>query len=535
MKGINTSSKAWGGVYPLGAMLRLGLLLLCMAMGEWLIGNPFVGAFAYLSVYVIVAALNIGRYADGGFGVMESYRRYTQMRLFATVAIELGVMMMYCRILLLEVNTSMWLKYVAAAGWMALPGIVGWLYFRYASGRFRGQELAEFVLGAVTWVIGDIFLLQTASLWPAILWATVWMLGIVLISMSLYNFNRAFEEVGMVASDRLDAVALERSNRRVGHTASLVSAGVMMLVMLLWMVNGHSVFIGTELPRVLHVTMIQLPVIFMVIALVYAVRQPLDRREREKLMLYIESCTDNERVRASLHHMLVRGHKVSFWSRLLSWVMMPFLCHKVHGKEFLRKGDYPSVFVCNHGFLYGPVVAALFLPTYYRPWIHDRMLREDLAGREIARAFPWVKKVFGQRLGRKIIDLATHLVVKLLLSFRPIAVVRGANHDTMSTFDKSLTALQEGDNLMIFAEKPKHLNTGDNPDLRDLYTGFAHLGKMYYDATGKQLLFYPVFSNQKRRIINIGEPVQYDPSLAPREAKQAVAETLQDSMERLRL
>jgi len=533
MESTKLSSESRYVTFTLYGAVRLGLLLICMAVGEWMTGNPFVGAFAYLGVFVIVAALRLGRHTDGGFEAMESYRRYTQMRLYATVAIELGVMMMFCRILLQEAGVPLMQKYLELAGWMLLLELAGWLYARYWSRRFRGQELAEFVVGAVTWVLGDIFLLHADNLLAAMLWGVVWMVGIVLIFISLDNFSRIFEEVGNLATERLDEEALRMSNRRVEHTAALVSAGVMMLVMLLWMVNGHSVLADEELPHVLHITMIQLPVVFMLVALVYAVRQPLDRREREKLMLYIESRTDNERVRASLRHMLVRGHKVSFWSRLLCWVVMPFMRHKVHGKEHLRKGDYPSVFVCNHGFLYGPIVAALFLPTYFRPWIHDRMLREELAAREIGRSFPWAKRLFGKRLGQKVVNLAAHLVVKLLLSFRPIPVVRGASRDTMSTFDLSLTALQEGDNLMIFAEKPKQLNTGDNPDLRNLYTGFAHLGKLYHDATGRRLLFYPVFSNQKRRVISIGQPVQYDPSLPPREAKQAVAETLQERMENM--
>ena len=513
--------------------VRLLALLLCMALAEMWMGNPFLGAFAYMAIYMIVAAIALNGESEGAYDGVSSYRMFARMRLFATVAVELGTMMMFCRMELTMVAVPLAQKYVSMGLWVLLLYGVGWLYSRYARSRWHGQALAEFVVGAGVWVLGDVMMLRSAALLPSVLWNMVWACGIVLIYFALVRFSEDFEAVGKVAGTALDADALRHSNSRLGHRATLVSTGVAMLVMLLWTFGGRRLLADPVLPRVLHVTMMQLPVLFMLTALYFAVRQPLDSRNREKLMHYIEYHTADERVLASLRHQLVRGNKVSFGSRLICWLAIPFFSHKIKGKEHLQKGDYPSVLVCNHGFLYGPIAAALYLPTYFRPWIHDRMLRQDLAEREISISFPWVKKVLGKRLGGALTALAARLTCRLLLSFRPIAVVRGASRDTMSTFDESLAALEEGDNLLIFAEKPKRLNTGDNPDLRNLYTGFAHLGKLYHDATGRRLLFYPVFSNQKQRTISIGEPVQYDPTLPSREAKQAVAEELQRRMEAL--
>ena len=56
---------------------------------------------------------------------------------------------------------------------------------------------------------------------------------------------------------------------------------------------------------------------------------------------------------------------------------------------------------------------------------------------------------------------------------------------------------------------------------------------MYYDATGKSLLFYPLYSDRERRLFRIGEGVRYDVSLAPREGKQKVARELQSKMSEL--
>ena len=513
--------------------IRLFLLIVCMLLGERLWSNPFSGALCYLAAYVVWASLRMGSFGGSGFGSISSYRMFSHMTLYAAVAVEMGTMMMFCHLLLTSGDGIWWRRYIQMVGWVATVYVAGGLYARFARRHWWGQRLAEFAIGAVTWVLGDVFMLRAASVGGTLVWSTVWACGMVLIYLSLVGFAYDFRAVGAIADERLDDGDLDRSIRRLVHQASLVSAGAMMLVMLLWSLSGQTLLDSPDLPRVLDITMMQLPVFFMLVAFYYALRQPLDGRNREKLMLYLASYTRNERVLASLRHLLVRGHKVSFISRLVCWVAIPFIRHKVVGKNYLCKGEYPSVFVCNHGFLYGPVVAALFLPTYFRPWIHDRMLREDLAQREILLSFPWVRRVLGRRLGGWLVRTVARLTVRLLRSFRPIPVVRGTSHDTMSTFDQSLAALLEGDNLMIFAEKPKRLNQGDNPDLRNLYTGFAHLGKIYYDSTGRELLFYPVFSNQKQRTIRIGRPVRFNPDLPPRDAKQAVAEELQRRMEAL--
>lgn len=510
------------------------LTLAAMALAEGLTGNPFLGVFCFTALYAIVVAFADSNVSDGGFREVSSYRMFANMRLLSTVAMELSALMMFCHVVLTFADLPLWWRYAMMAGWILVLYGAGAVYAQYVAQRWRGQFLFEFVIGAAVWVVGDIFMLRATSLWGNLIWSMVWVSGVVLIYFSVTGFSADFEAVGHVADEPLDIEALRRSNRRLGRRATLVSLAVAMLVMLLWTFGGRELLSRPELPRVLHIVMMQLPIVFMIAAFIYAVKQPLDARNREKLMRYIESQTTNEHIRASLRHQLVRGHRVSFWSRMLCWVAMPFLRHKVIGKEYLRKEDYPSVFVCNHGFIYGPIAAALFLPTYYRPWIHDRMLREDLAQREIAMSFIRAKKFLGKRLFNTLTGFAARLTTKLLLSFRPIPVVRGASRDTRSTFDKSLVALTEGDNLLIFAEKGLNMAKGDNPDsLRNLYTGFAHLGKLYHDATGQVLLFYPVFANRRQREIRIGPPVAYNPELSSRDAKQAVADELHQRIEAL--
>ena len=217
-----------------------------------------------------------------------------------------------------------------------------------------------------------------------------------------------------------------------------------------------------------------------------------------------------------------------------------FLRLKVSGKEHLLPGRYPSVFVCNHGFIYGPVSGVLYLPVPFRPWIHDVMLDPALAERELRKSLRFVLRIFGDRLGGRMLHSLTRLVCRTLNSFDPVPVVRGASRNLMNTFRTSLEALMDGDNILIFPEKPRELATNIDPDaeydpynLRSFYTGFAHIGRMYFDATGKNLLFYPLYSDKKRRRFMIGEPVEYDSSLDPRESRKRLSACLQERIEEM--
>lgn len=137
------------------------------------------------------------------------------------------------------------------------------------------------------------------------------------------------------------------------------------------------------------------------------------------------------------------------------------------------------------------------------------------------------------------IKLITKIVCWALNSTNPIPVVRGASRNVMSTFQDSLRALQDGDNILIFPEKPNpkvaegHGFSVLKDPLCNFYTGFAHIGSMYYEESGKSLLFYPIYSDIRKRAFRVGEPVAYDPSMDEREAKRNLSEVLRDRMNKL--
>jgi hypothetical protein len=474
-------------------------------------------------------------YLHNRYEALASYRVFEDMNLYSTIALNLGVMVFFLFILSPQVTEFRPRIYGALAVWLLAIYAVLFLSSIFIRKRMAGLALAEFILGAVTWCLGAVFMFRSARLLSRMAWTVIWGIGMALISSAIRKFHLDFEAVGSIAEGGLDRTELEISNTIAATVASIISSVVMLLLMAFWtyivpLVHRPIDFGGW---------MLQLPLLFMLVAIFFACRQPLDYRNREKLMRFIEARSKTEQMRDNLQGLFVRKYRMRFGVKILCTLARPFLHLRVAGREHLRREDYPSVFVCNHGFIYGPISAVIYLPTYFRPWVHNVMLDPDTAFREMSKSLAFIKKALGKRLGGRAIRQLTRAVCWALNSCNPIPVVRGASRDVMATFNESLKALEDGDNILIFPEKPRNLlkavpDADYNPDnVRSFYTGFAHIGKMYYDRCGKSLLFYPLFSDRDSHSFRIGKPVLYDPGLEPHESKRRLAEQLQERMAEL--
>ena len=468
---------------------------------------------------------------ENRFEEVTSYQIFTNMNLYATIAMDLGVMM--CFLLGVHIfgpgfSSRMYLFLVL---WLGLVNVILGVGTYLIRRQRWTTGLSGFILGAVFWVVGFIFMSRTRTPLGVFLWATVWGSGMAILTASVRRFQLDFAAIGEV-TDGLGVKELKVSNIISSTVAYIVSSSLMLAIVALGAFVPPDIEPGGRLSWPENAILL-LPVGFMLLALVFALVHPLDKRNREKLMLFIDSRTRKERVRQSLQKMLVRKYRIRASARLVCFFLRPFLRQSVSGLEKLRKDEYPSVFVCNHGFMYGPVAATIYLPTYFRPWIHDAMLSRKSATEEIAWSFPGFLKFTGKRLGMWMISQAAAIVSTLMSAFYPIPVVRGNSRDLLRTFADSISALEEGDNLLIFPERPgarTRSGVGSQAEgadeLREFFTGFAHLGKMYFDATGQELLFYPLYCDRNDRAFRIGDPVRYDSTLPSREGKQVLAETL---------
>ncbi len=524
------------------AFVQICFDAVCIYMLYGRIADSYLALFSAVVVGTGIVRLihpeqnvRVGSILENKYEALASYRLFEDMSLYSTIALNVGVMVFFLFVLFPSGRSFEPDVYIGLCIWLLAIYLVLLVSSVLLRRRLPGLALAEFILGAVTWILGAVLMFRAHSLMHRMAWTVVWGVGMALIFAAVRKFHLDFEAVGSISDGGLDKTSLEVSNTVTATVASIVSSGIMLLLMAFY------TFVAPLQPEkvVVGIWTLQIPVVFMIVAVFFAFRQPLDYRNREKLMKFIESRSKTEQMRENLQGLFVSKYRMRFGVKILCTLARPFFHLKVSGRENLRREDYPSVFVCNHGFIYGPISAVIYLPTYFRPWIHNVMLDKETAFREMSKSLAFLKKILGKRLGGRLIWQLTRATCWALNSCNPIPVVRGASRDVMSTFNESLKALEDGDNILIFPEKPRNLlkavpdseYKADN--VRTFYTGFAHIGKMYFDRTGKSLLFYPLFSDRTTRSFRIGSPVAYDASLESHESKRVLAEQLQAGMEEL--
>lgn len=191
------------------------------------------------------------------------------------------------------------------------------------------------------------------------------------------------------------------------------------------------------------------------------------------------------------------------------------------------------VFVSNHAGAIAPANMALWFDRPVRPWIISYIFDKKVNSNFIYHDFFFARGSEHKRFQRMLAKIVAILLRPLLTAWRSIKVYR-TEAEVLSTFKESLTALMNGENLIIFPESPEKRYQYVNA----FSDGFAELGRMYYKLTGKPLKFYPTYIGAGLKTINVGDPVVYNPenpdnvaervriSDALAERIQAIAESL---------
>lgn len=350
--------------------------------------------------------------------------------------------------------------------------------------------------------------------------ATIGLKGDVLLVLKLYD-------------PTIDEEAVEERKERQEVWASVISEAIFLIVLLIIISDPlfnmmdvqdyivYAPYIGS--------TVAAIPTFFLVISLFYSLKQPLTKKLGKRLKAYEDiknSGGQNPDMEKRLISVLVKKYRKRIGVYIIRAFLKGIMYHSVTGKE--NVSTLPGVFVFNHGEVYGPIAAVVFLPYDIRPWILSKMIdRSEITDHMYGGTFSRIKwlPVFIRKFMAKALS---PVVVWALRSFDPIPVYRGSGRDIIKTFTLSIECLNSGDSILLFPENPEE-KYGDK--VSEFYSGFASLGRMFHRETGKGLTFYPVYASKRSRVLRIGEGVKYDPK--GKSERSRIVETLRGSMAEL--
>ena len=307
------------------------------------------------------------------------------------------------------------------------------------------------------------------------------------------------------------------------------------------------VFTATDFPddwnEIFHSfsPLLTLPAVALVLAaIVFSILFPLTRQHMEKLRRYIrlqQEGRNNGALRDQLEAVVVQRSLKHYGIKLIFLILRPLYYHRIRGKENLQLDeDIPCVFVCNHGEIYGPVVATLYVPYSFRPWVAYEMTdKQAVIDHTMNGSFQgftgWKRKA----LHFLMVHIGAPFLTWVMRSVDCIPVYHDNPRKLMQTFRETTAAMEAGDNILLFPE-----NADTSADHRyvkegvsEFFTGFAMIGQLYSHKTGKSPLFVPLYANKKERTVTFGVPTRYDPDIPPNEEKERLCRYLRGEMLRI--
>lgn len=462
---------------------------------------------------------------------ISSYKLYRGMTLYSYIALYLSLILYFCYMFCfnysLEVNA-----FIVTAGWTFLVIGVSMAAYRLIVKTGRVFRIGLFIFGACLWIFSSIMLYNAKNAILGAWWSTLWGVGLALMYAVLSRMDKSFKLFSILIDREITDVTLQRNAMVVQNFALLIAGIISLAVLTGWSLALPHLQPGME--RYFNSGAILLPMLFMIPSIILALRQPMDERNEGRLKK-LERGAAGEEMRLRLRTILVGKYRKRLGVRFLMAIIRPFMRHKVMGREHVDAESFPAIFVCNHGEIYGPVAAVLYLPYYFRPWIDERMLNSKKSAAHIYQGTFARVRLLPEKIKWLLAKVAGGLSRWAFGNFDPIPVFRDDLRSILKTFKLTVAAMEADENILIFPENP--LKTEDQKyaegEVGAFFTGFAHVGKAYYAQTGKSATFYPVFADKKKRIFEIGEGVRYRPDNSPGEEKRRIADYLYQAMQEM--
>ncbi|MDL2257622.1 hypothetical protein LJC42_00495 [Eubacteriales bacterium OttesenSCG-928-K08] len=469
---------------------------------------------------------------------VSAYRVYNRMASSTAVALNLALLTYIC-IVQIEYTDILDMFWNLIVWLLLVSGFTG-IAFRLLrrGGRFAQYDKPSvFVLGAILITIAitgtyrDWF-----SGWSLLPGYLLWGVGLACILSIILSMGYDMQSV----------LELEMTKEELRgyhyNTAAIVEWNLTLSTLILVLMITIMTFLGEgrwthveEIPFInfLINTMTTWPAIFVTIALLFALAQPLNKDYSRKLAHYRSQQRQgkvNPALGTRLQLQLVQRTRHILPS-ILRAIVRPFMPCRVIGKENVDIENGPVVFVCNHLEIYGPLITNLHLPFYFRSWIISRMLDKDIVAEHLTSGVDIVLHWVPERLRKHIPRLVAPLVFTVLRSLDPIPVYRGSVREVIKTIQLTVDAMEYEDNILLFPENPGDGENYKEAGVSQFYSGFVTIGSEYYKRTGLCTTFYPMYADKAKHTLTIGEGIRYDSQNSKAKEKDRIVQALFDWMD----
>ena len=205
------------------------------------------------------------------------------------------------------------------------------------------------------------------------------------------------------------------------------------------------------------------------------------------------------------------GMKEKLVTKIVVGILRPFNRHKMVNLDHIQQdSENPLVFLGNHAEIYGPIASALCFPVPVRFWVISHMMGRARDVRAYLYENTFSKKTFLPVFVRKLLArLMGWLSVNIMCGLNSIPVYRDSPMKLRMTLRKSVEALENGDNLMIFPEHPEGKYVKGS--VSELSPGFLMLAEAWWKRSGRKLRIMPVYANREERTFTFGDEIRFEP------------------------
>ena len=187
----------------------------------------------------------------------------------------------------------------------------------------------------------------------------------------------------------------------------------------------------------------------------------------------------------------------------ICWNTVRLFYPKIHVEGLENLPQEPSIVVGNQSQAHGPIFSELYFPGKRSIWCAGEMMHVKEIPNYAYHDF-WDEK---PRWQKPLYRLLSYLIAPFAATVMRCADTIAVYRDTrvISTFRHTVEHLKDGCHIIIFPE----CKQGYNQILCRFQENFVDVAKLYYEQTGKELEFVPMYLAPELRKAFFGTPIRY--------------------------